>query len=162
MYILIIRSKKNNPTIYNLLTLYLSWILTLFSSIILCITCYLVLPWDHLANSSHIFCQYCDSCMWPENNATFTSRWKSWKQMLGVRLLDAFWETAMFCNMCGITSYFPWQQIGQYFKQTMGEKILGIVSDDFWILLNIFFWCRQWTVQRKGGWWMTNHGKIYI
>lgn len=59
--------------------------------------------------------------------------------MLGARLLDSFWETAMFCNMCGITSYFPWQQNGQYFKQTGGEKILGIVSDDFWILLKIFF-----------------------
>lgn len=33
----------------------------------------------------------------------------------------------MFCNMCGITSYFPWQQNGQYFKQTAREKILGIL-----------------------------------
>lgn len=44
----------------------------------------------------------------------------------------------MSSNMSGITSYFPWQKSRQQFKQT-GEKILGILSVDFWFLLNIIF-----------------------
>lgn len=122
--------QKNNPTIYNLLKLYSIYLdfITLFSYIILCTTSYLVLTFEI-------------SSRWPlRSHQWFISQWKSQNQTLGVKLglRDSFWETAMFCNMCGITSYFPWQQNGQYFKQRGGEKILGILSDDFWFLLNNF------------------------